>query len=180
MFHCSSSVVAEQNCENSCSYFNMTLTSCMSVTSHGEEMTTSIQVGLHEECVRMTVWCVHLAHECVCVCVSVRLCLSFLSTAHASALMSCPSRVSVERGGSQRECVRVAEVAHPHGPERVGTSSGMGSDRWSRGARCTATWSVGSAWLECRPCEPLGPRNLAPKLSPPHTPPKNTQIRVSA
>ena len=76
-------------------------------------------------------------------------------------------------------CVCVAEVAHAHGPEGVGTSSGMGSGRWSRGARCTATWSVGSAWLECRPCEPLGPRNLAPKLSPPHTPPKNTQKLTS-
>ena len=89
-----------------------------------------------------------------------------------------------QRGeGSKKEClcvcVCVAEVAHAHGPEGVGTSSGMGSGRWSRGARCTATWSVGSAWLECRPCEPLGPRNLAPKLSPPHTPPKNTQKLTS-
>lgn len=145
----------------------------MSVTSHGEETTTSIQVGLHEECMRMTVWCVHLAHECVW------LCFSFLSTAHVSTLISCPSRVSMETGESQRECVCVwvAEVVHPHGPKSGGTSSGMGSDRWSRGARCTATSSVGSAWLECRLCEPLGPRNLAPKLSPPHTPPKNTNSR---
>lgn len=106
------------------------------------------------------------------VCVS--LCFSFLSTAHVSTLISCPSRVSMETGESQRECVCVwvAEVVHPHGPKSGGTSSGMGSDRWSRGARCMATSSVGSAWLECRLCEPLGPRNLAPKLSPPHTPPK--------
>lgn len=52
-----------------------------------------------------------------------------------------------ERGKPERMCVCVcvAEVVPPIGPENVGTSSGMGSDRWSRGARCTATWSVGSA-----------------------------------
>lgn len=85
---------------------------------------------------------VHFAHECGCV----RLCFSFLSTVHVSAIMSCPSRVSVQTGGgSQRVGVCGEVVVHPRGPECVGASSATGSGRWSRGARCMATWSVGSA-----------------------------------
>lgn len=118
--------------------------------------------------------CVHLCFShsflrCTCVCVQV--------------FVTCwPVERSAWRGeaGGGRGC---AEQVYPHmqtHPDFVGASSVMGSGRWSTAARCTATWSVGSAWLECHPSEPWGPQNLAPKQSLPHTPPKNTQAHAHA
>jgi len=50
---------------------------------------------------------------------------------------------------------------------------------WSTATRCRTTWSVGSASLECRQSEPLGPQIPAPQRFPPHTQPVDTNTRSS-
>lgn len=84
--------------------------------------------------------------------------------------------VSVQKVKPRRGACRAVAV-HPHAQTHtdcVSASSVTGSGRWSTAARCRATWSVGSAWLECRLSEPWGLQNLTPRPSLPHTPPRNT------
>lgn len=153
----------------------------MPVTNHGEQT-----IALMLKCefgffwnvwVRMTGWHVYLAHECLSQCLMCNCVIFFFP--HSNTV--CVSRCNLltlqgqRAEGKPERCVCAEQYWSIHTHKGcVSASSVMGSGRWSTGAQCRATWSVGSAWLECHQSEPLGLQNQAPKLSLRHTPPENT------
>lgn len=140
-------------------------------------------VWIFLECVSENDWMACLFSTRMLVSVShVQLCYFFFFSTFiycmCQSLQSADPPGSACRGKTREVCVCAEQYWSIHTHKGcVSASSVMGSGRWSTGAQCRATWSVGSAWLECHQSEPSGPRNQAPKPSLRHTPPENTRAR---